>query len=127
MIEIKLATSEKIAQICEKLGQKNDPALKIYVATERGEILGYCGFKIDGGEGELCFTAMQGPGLAPIEDGILRSTLAYMLDSGVETVKCKGDVPEKMLKRLGFKEQGGVYALDLGDSFLTQDCCCGKK
>lgn len=127
MIEIKLAASERIAEICEKLGVENDPALSVYVATENGQVLGCCGFKMDGSIGELCFTSIEDPSLAPIEDGLLRSALALMLDSGVETAYCKGGVPAKMLKRLGFKEKDGVYLLELNNSFLTQASCCGCK
>lgn len=126
MIEIKLIPKEKITEFCAQNDLAYSPALKIYAATEKGEPLGCCGFAYSGAEGELLFTSMAGPGLAPIEDGIVRSTLSYMLESGVKSASCRGGVPERQLRVLGFKEKDGVYKLDLTDSFLTRGEC-GEK
>lgn len=127
MIEIKLAPQQKIEEICARLGIAATPGLRVYAATEKGEPLGCCGFEMRGDNGSLSFTSMEDASLALIEDGLLRSTLSFMFESGVETVACKGGVPAKMLTRLGFKDRDGEYFLDLNNSFLTQGCCCGAK
>lgn len=127
MIEIKLAADDKIQDICSKLNLQRLPSLKIYVARERDEELGCCGFKIEGESGRLLFTSMNGDGLAMIEDGILRATLAYMYENGVSVVTSAGSIEKKKLTRLGFKEIDGVLTLDLKNSFLAQGCTCSNK
>lgn len=122
MIEIKLAEPQKIDEICAALKIEHTQRLQVYVACEKGEQLGSCGFEINADSGTLLFTSMSGADLALIEDGLLRSTLALMFEAGVEDVTCSGGVDPKMLKRLGFKEKYGVSALSLSHSFLTQGC-----
>jgi hypothetical protein len=126
VIEIKLAPQQQIMSICKKLAIEAAPGLRVYAATENGKPLGCCGFEMSGDKGTLCFTAMEDASLSPIEDGLLRSALSLMFESGVATVDCKGGVPAKMLVRLGFKGKNGVYSLNLNESFLTRGCCCGK-
>jgi hypothetical protein len=122
MIEIKLAVPQKIDEICLSLKIEHTQGLQVYVACEKGEELGSCGFEMLSGVGTLLFTSMSSANLALIEDGLIRSTLALMFESGVEDVTCGVGVDPKMLKRLGFKEKDGVYALSLSHSFLTQVC-----
>lgn len=127
MIEIKLAADDKIQDICSKLNLQRLPSLKIYVARERDEELGCCGFEIEGESGRLLFTSMNDDGLAMIEDGILRATLAYMYEKGVSVVTSAGSIEKRMLTRLGFKEIDGALTLDLKKSFLAQGCTCSNK
>lgn len=123
-------TAPQIAEICVKLGVKAAPGLRVYAADEKGKPLGCCGFEMNGSEGKLAFTHMENAGLAPIEDGLLRSALSLMFESGVVTVTCNQGVPcavpEKMLKALGFRQKDDVYSLNLSNSFLTQGCRCDK-
>ncbi len=122
MIEIKLVTAQKIDDICASLKIEQTGALQVYAAYEKGEELGFCGFEKNAGDGVLLFTSLADVSLKPIEDGLLRSTLAYMFDAGVKIVTCRGGVEQKMLKRLGFVEKDGVNTLSLSNSFLTQGC-----
>lgn len=130
MIEIKLMKPQHIGEICGQLGVKMTPELQVYDATSKGEPLGCCGFEMDGSNGVLVFTHMESDGLAPIEDGLLRSSLSLMFESGVATVTCNIGVPcavpEKMLKALGFKQKDKLYSLNLNNSFLTQGCHCAN-
>ena len=124
MIEIILATPEKIDEICSNLKFESKPSLKIYAAYEndKDKELGCCGFELNGKIGRLYFTEIREVNLKFIEDGLLRSTLALMYDSGVEIVTCNGGVDLKILKKLGFKEKDGEFSLSLNDSFLTRNC-----
>lgn len=127
MIEIKLASKEKIIEICDKHNLKFDSELQIYVAAINGETLGFCGFKYRGEEGEIVFCVMNDEKSFLIEDGLLRSSLSLMYEAGVAKVKCHGGVAEKSLLYVGFKQNDGVYVLDLNESFLTQSCCAKSK
>lgn len=127
MIEIKFASDEIKEEICSRLKLKNTPELKIYAAKDKDEELGYCGFEVHGKNGQIVFTSMSGEGFEMIEDGLLRSSLAYMYDSFVEIVTCKENVEPLMLRRLGFKEKDGAYELILSKSFLAMGCGCSKN
>lgn len=127
MIEIKFAAQNEVKEICRRLKAEYIEGLKVYVAVEAGNPLGGCGFYIDGKEGTLAFTYMNEAGLEPIEDGLLRASLSYMYENGVETAVSKGNISEKMLRRLGFKEKNDVYVLDLLHSFLTAGCSCSNN
>lgn len=122
MVEIKLLEAAEIMELCARIGLPKQENLFVYSAKERGQILGSCGFTIDGENGTLVFTHMEEDGLAPIEDGLLRSALSMMYEHGVHTTECSDRIPEKMLRPLGFNEQDGVYTLYLPKSFLTQGC-----
>lgn len=127
MIEIKIASPEIKEKICSRMNFKGAPELKIYAAKDKDEEIGCCGFEIHGKNGRIVFTSMNGEGLGMIEDGLLRSSLAYMYDSFVETAACDGSIEPTMLKRLGFKEKNGTYELVLSKSFLAMGCGCSKK
>jgi hypothetical protein len=124
MIEIKLASPEKLVEICTQLNIESNCHLKIYVAYDGAEELGSCGFQIFGKQGSLDFSYMKEENLRMIEDGLLRSALSLMFETGVEVAVCGGGVDPRMLKRLGFQQNGTEYSLTLKDSFLTQGCGC---
>jgi len=122
LIEIKFAGINEVKEICHRLNVEYTEGLKVYAAVEAGNPLGGCGFYVDGKQGTLAFTYMNEAGLDPIEDGLLRASLSYMFENGVETAISKGNISEKMLRRLGFREKDGVYVLDLLHRFLTAGC-----
>lgn len=126
MIEIKFAAQNELKEICKRLEIEFLEGLKVYAAVEAGNPLGGCGFYVNGKQGTLAFTYMNENGLEPIEDGLLRASLSYMFENGVETAVSKGNISEKMLRRLGFKEKDGIYVLDLLHSFLTAGCSSAK-
>lgn len=126
MIEIKFMSQDKVRDICKKAGVEYYDSIKVYAAVEAGKALGSCGFSLDRKTGVLVFTFMEEDGLAPIEDGLLRASLSYMYENGVETAICNGNIAKQMLRRLGFKEQGELMKLDLLHSFLTAGCHSDK-
>lgn len=127
MIEIKLADDETIKEICEKRSVTVSQGLCVYVAKERGNVLGCCGFRFNKGAGEIAFADVEEPSLIMIEDGLLRAALFFMYEKGVLKAECGGNVEPKMLTRLGFKFCDGKYILDLTHSFLTAGCACSGK
>lgn len=122
MIEIKFIPDAGVCNLCRELNIEYKTGMKVYAAAQGNEKIGQCGFYIEGDKGVLSFTAMNGGGLEPIEDGLLRASLSYMYENGAANALCGGGVPGKMLKRLGFKENNGVFLLDLAHSFLTSGC-----
>lgn len=127
MIEIKFAPDGEKEKICSRLDIKSTPGLKIYVAKDKGEELGCCGFEIKGKSGQIDFASKIGENFGMVEDGLLRASLAYMYDRFVEIVTCCGSVEPKMLKRIGFNEKDGGYELLMSKSFLAADGLCSKK
>lgn len=127
MIEIKFVPNDVKDKICSSLNVKSTPELKIYVAKDKDEVLGCCGFEIHGKIGQIDFTSKNGENFGMIEDGLLRASLAYMYDRFVETAVCDGNVEPKMLKRLGFNEKEGRFELLLSKSFLSSGCGSSGK
>lgn len=127
MIEMKLANSSTITEVCNKFNIEETPRLQIYVAKEKDEILGYCGFEIEKEEGRIVFANVTDSSLMMIEDGLIRAALALMFyDRGVKTAVNNGNVEAPMLTRLGFKNEDNMLKLNLEDSFLTKGCGCSK-
>lgn len=127
MIEIKLANDETIKQICNKRNLAVKQELNVYVAKERGNVLGCCGFRYNEDVGDIVFADVEEPSLLMIEDGLLRAALFFMYEKGVLKAECGDNVESKLLTRLGFKFCDSKYILDLTHSFLTADCACGGK
>lgn len=127
MIEIKLADNGTITEICNKRGVAVSHGLCVYVAKERGEMLGCCGFRFDKDAGEIVFADVEDQSLIMIEDGLLRAALFFMFEKGVLKAECINNVETKMLTGLGFKLCGAKYILDLAHSFLTAGCGCSSE
>lgn len=119
MIEIKLLEEGRAVEACADCGCVYGPRTFVYAATQGDESFGVCIFEMEGEAGRILCIRMREAGLAPIADGLLRSAMSLMVVRGVRKAECAAVIEPALLRRAGFREQGGVYSTALSETFFA--------
>ena len=119
MITIGLVDEDRVMEsICIKRGIAYSSDLSAYMAFEDASLLGICIFSINEAFGKILLCDTLGKKLNYLEDGFIRTILAYMMKHKVLVVSCEADFDKIILSNLGFVEVDGVWSVSLeGHSF----------
>lgn len=128
MIEIGLLSGEERALSLAELAGGFEGEAMVYAAREGGRRLGRCAFSPRGGGpdgkgGMLLAVKMDGPGEAPIADGLIRSAVCLLLDRGVVSIAAApGAADERLLRAVGFTRDS-AGSLTLNERTFAGGCC----
>ena len=119
MITIGLVDEDRVMEsICVKRGIAYRSDLSAYMAFDDAVLLGICIFSIDEANGKIVLCDTLGKKLNYLEDGFIRTILAYMMKRKVSVVTNEADFDRIILSNLGFAEVDGVWSVSLeGYSF----------
>jgi hypothetical protein len=119
MIEIKLSEKEEINTKCVQNNFDFYENIMLYIATDSNIMnesqseLGYCLFEIKGNASKILKININSQDMIFIADGVLRTTINYLLDHNITQATYEGSEYLKLFKKLGFIEQDGLFTLDI--------------
>lgn len=125
MIELKKETdAEKIKEISKKEGINFSEDIKLFVAKDKEETLGYSIFEMTD---KLCVLNIDTPPILwnSIGDGLFRATLNFAIESGITS----GSIDEKLLEKLKgsvIPEEKLTATIDDCETFLQSIKRCGR-
>lgn len=130
MIEIQLSNYENAKAICVQNNIEYYSNMLLYTARDTNvndkaeSVLGYCLFEIEDDLSQILKLNINSQDMFLIADGILRTTINFLLDHGIKKAIYKGSKYLIFFKKLGFKEQEGLYLLDICEDIFKS---CGNK
>lgn len=123
MIEIKLSNYEHTKVICSQNNMDYDGNIKLYAAKDTNleleNELGYCIFKINDDFSQILKLHINSQDLFFIADGVLRTTVNFLLEHGVKKAIYKGNEFINLFIKLGFKEIEGLFSIDINEDIFS--------
>lgn len=120
MIEIKLLERGACETVCRENALEPVPGAKVYAAYDGAQdrAAAFCVFETEGRLGVIRLIVVREPDYGYLIDGLLRSSLNYMLLHGVTQAEVRCDVDIRLLRRLGFEEKDGVQNAAVGEAMF---------
>lgn len=119
MLTMKRLPEEEKTALLKVLGIEREAF--IYASFERGQRTGYAVFEYN--DGKVTVSAVSYDGDENLFDGLIRSGMAYMMDSGLERLYFADKLDRVLLHKLGFIDEKSNYVNSVGDFLKTCKKC----
>ncbi len=121
MIESKLLEKAQAESLYKENNLKFKEKSEAMVLVDKGEILGFCLFFIDGGK--ITIEAINPENDIMICDGVLRSSLFIAANRGIMEAERTNNVSGSIIKKLGFSENEQNHSIDITNLFSSCKNC----